>query len=89
MSTYKGKPYSSPKNVVLTKGLLRFGATQASNPFGDETYGLYVNTDGSLIFRSLTTSTTLGSSGPGSIPSWDAIFQNDQSMHLQLYQLGQ
>ena len=81
--TYKGKPYSSPKNIFLSKGLLRFGDTYSANPFGDETYGLYVNTSGELIFRSSTTSTTLGAAGGGSsAPSLDAIYAGDKSLAI-------
>jgi len=81
--TYNGKPYSSPKNIFLSKGLLRFGEKYTSNPFGDETYGLYVdNSTGKLIFRSLTTSYTLDSGGGGSTPSWDSIIAGDQSMQM-------
>jgi len=82
--TYKGKPYSSPKNIFLKYGLLRFGTKYTSNPFGDETYGLYVDSSGNLIYRNLTTSTTLGAagSGGGASPSWDSIFAGDQTMQL-------
>jgi hypothetical protein len=81
--TYKGKPYSSPKNIFLSKGLLRFGETYASNPFGDETYGLYVNSSGELIFRSSSTSTILGvAGGGGSTPSLDAIYAGDKSLAI-------
>lgn len=84
MSTYNNKAYSSPKNIFLSQGLLRFGAKHSSNPFGDETYGLYVDASGNLIYRNLTTSTTLGAAGGGGggASSWDAIFAGDQSMQL-------
>jgi len=79
--TYNGKSYSNPKNITLKEGLLRFGDTHTANPFGDLTYGLYVDeSTGNLIYRSLTTSTTLGSSGPGSTPSWDAIYNGDKTL---------
>jgi hypothetical protein len=82
MSTFNGKPYSTPKNITLSQGLLRFGATNATNPFGDLTYGLYVDGSGNLIYRNLTNSVTLGAAGTGggSAPSWDAIYNGDQTM---------
>ena len=83
MSTYNGKPYSNPKNITLKQGLLRFEKTHASNPFGDLTYGLYVDGSGNLIYRTLTTSVTLGSTGTGSsAPSLDAIYAGDQSLAI-------
>lgn len=84
MSTYNGKSYSSPKNIRLKGGLLKFDATHSSNPFGNEAYGLYVDASGNLIYRNLTTSTTLGAAGAGggAAPSFDAIFQGDQTLNL-------
>jgi hypothetical protein len=81
--TINNKNYSSPQNINLKGGLLRFNATQASNPFGDVSYGLYVNDSGELIFRSLTTSTTLGTAGGGSsAPTLDAIYAGDKSLAI-------
>ena len=83
MSTYNGKPYSTPRNIDLKGGILRFHATNATNPLGDETYGLYVNSSGELIFRSTTSSTTLGAAGGGSTaPSLDAIYAGDQNLAI-------
>ena len=83
MSTINNKPYSSPKNINLKGGILRFDVTQASNPLGDTSYGLYVSSDGDLIFRTLTTSVTLGSAGSGSsAPTLDAIYAGDQTLAL-------
>ncbi len=82
--TINGKSYSSPKNINLKSGLLRFNVTQASNPFGDVSYGLYVDANGDLVFRSTSTSVILGAAGGGggSAPSLDAIFQGDQTLDL-------
>ncbi|MFA7662758.1 MAG: hypothetical protein WCX88_02470, partial [Patescibacteria group bacterium] len=83
MASSKGKQFSTPRNIKLKDGLLQFGSTRSSNPFGDASYGLYVNDSGELIFRSTTTSTTLGAAGGGSsAPSLDAIFQGDQALQL-------
>jgi len=83
MSTYSGKSYSSPKNIRLKQGLLKFDTTYAANPFGNSAYGLYVNSSGELIFRSTSTSTILGASGGGgSVPSLDAIYAGDTSLAI-------
>lgn len=84
MSTINGKPFSTPRNINLRGGLLRFDVTNASNPFGDTSYGLYVDASGNLIYRNLTTSVTLGAagSGGGAAPSWDAIIAGDQTLQM-------
>ena len=82
MSVINGKSYSTPRNINLRDGILRFDSTNASNPLGDLTYGLYVDASGNLIYRNLTTSTTLGAagSGGGAAPSWDSIYNGDKTM---------
>jgi hypothetical protein len=86
--TINNKNYSSPQNINLKGGCLRFNTTQSSNPFGDESYGLYVNGSGELIFRSTTTSTTLGATGGGgAAPSLDAIYAGDQTLAISGSQL--
>jgi hypothetical protein len=81
--TINGKNYSSPKNINLKEGILRFNGTFASNPLGDVSKGLYVDSSGNLVYRYLTTSTILGAAGGGgSIPSWDSIIAGDQSMQI-------
>ncbi len=83
MPTINGKPFSTTQNLNLKKGILRFGATQSSNPVGSADYGLYVNASGQLIFSAAGSATTLGATGgSGSIPSLDAIFQGDQTLNL-------
>ena len=83
MSTINNKPYSSQRNINLKGGILRFNVTQASNPLGDVSYGLYVSSDGDLIFRTLTSSVTLGAAGTGgSAPSLDAIYAGDQTLAI-------
>jgi len=74
--------YSSPKNINLKGGCLRFNTLKEANPFGDISYGLYVNESGELIFRSLTTSSVIGTATGGAAPSLDAIFQGDQTLDL-------
>jgi len=76
------QPFSTPKNINLKQGLLRFGVKQTSNKYGTTDYGLYVNSSGGLVFSSAGSVSVLSASGPASIPTWDNIFQADQSMDL-------
>jgi len=81
--TINNKSYSSPKNINLREGILRFNGTQASNPLGDLSYGLYIDSSGNLIYRTLTTSVTLGAAGGGgSASSWDAIYDGDTTLTM-------
>lgn len=83
VSTINGKPFSSPKNINLKGGILRFDVTHTSNPLGDLSYGLYVDASGNLTYRNLTTSTILGGAGGSyTAPSLDQIFAGDQTLDL-------
>ena len=83
ISTINGKPFSTPNNINLKKGILLFGATQASNPISSSHTGLYVDSSGNLIFSYNGTGTTIGAAGGGgSIPTLDALIQNDQTMQM-------
>ena len=83
MSTIAGKNYSSPKNINLKEGILRFATTLSSNPLGSVSNGLYVNASNQLVFVAQGVSTVVGASGAGaSAPSFDAIFQGDQNLDL-------
>ncbi|RJO60390.1 hypothetical protein C4544_05185 [candidate division WS5 bacterium] len=83
MATINNKPYSSPRNINLKDGILRFAATQSSNPLDSSSNGLYVNSSNQLIFSAQGAATVLGTTGgAGNVPSWDAIFQGDQTMQL-------
>ena len=53
MPTYNGHPYSTTKNINVKGGLIRFGRTYSSNPFGTDEYGLYVNSSGNIVFSKL------------------------------------
>lgn len=83
MSTINARPFSSPKNINLTKGLLRFGAKQASAaiPFDTSSYGLYVNSSGNLAYSKLGSVTVLGG-GSGSAATWETLFLADSTFTI-------
>lgn len=60
---FNGYAYSSPRNINLREGLLRFGTTYSANPFGSTDKGLRLNASSQLVFWDGTSSTTLGSAG--------------------------
>jgi len=83
MSTINGKNFSSPRNINLKEGIVRFADTFSSNPIDSSSNGIYINASNQLIFSAQGTATTLGATGgSGSIPSLDAIFQGDQTLDL-------
>lgn len=83
MPTYNGKPFSATTNLNLKGGILRFGQTNTTNPIGSSDYGLYINGSGQLILSAAGSTTTLGAAGGGgSIPSWEALYNNDQTFSL-------
>ena len=65
MATISGNSYSSPKNINLKSGILRFGATKSSNPLTNDSTGagIYINSSNQLIYWDKSTATTLGSAG--------------------------
>lgn len=83
MSTINGKPYSSPRNINLKGGILRFGALNSTNPIDSSSYGLYVNGSGNLIFSSSGSTTTIGATGGGgATPSWETLFGADATFTI-------
>lgn len=62
--TINGKSFSTPRNINLKDGLLRFGKIQATNPFNATSYGLYVDANGNLAYSKLG---TVGFSIAGSV----------------------
>ena len=71
MSTLGGKSYSTPKNVNLLQGQLRFGATKTSNPFSADSTGrgIYVNSSNQLVYWNGTSVAVV--SGTGTAGSLD------------------
>ena len=63
MSTINNKNYSSPRNINLKDGCLRFGATQSGSPFDSTSNGLYINSSNQLVFSSQGSGTTVGATG--------------------------
>lgn len=89
MSTLNARSYSSAKNLNLKGqgtsrgGILRFDGTNSTNPLSSTSNGLYVNASNQLIFSSQGTATTLGAAGGGSsAPSFDSLYNNDQTMAI-------
>ena len=63
MATINRKNYSSPRNINLKDGCLRFGATQSGSPFDSSSNGLYINSSNQLVFSSQGSDTTVGATG--------------------------
>jgi hypothetical protein len=65
MATIKGNSYSSPKNINLKDGILRFDTTYSSNPLSLDTAGagLYVNDSSQLCFWDGSSESVLGTTG--------------------------
>ena len=84
MSTIKGNTFSSPKNINLKQGMLRFDVSNSSNPFSNDSegWGLYVNASDEVVFWNGTGTTILGSGGGGSTPTWETIFAADNTFTI-------
>jgi len=84
MATIAGRTYSSPKNINLKQGILRFDVSKTSNPLlNDDTgWGLYVNSSNQLVFWNKTATTVLGSGGGTSTPTWETIFAADATFTI-------
>ena len=50
MATINRKNYSSPRNINLKDGCLRFGATQSTDPFDSDSSGLYIDSSKRLVY---------------------------------------
>ena len=81
MSVISGNPYSSPKNINLRDGILRFDTSKTSNPLTNDStgWGLYVNSSNELIYWNKTSITTLGAAGGGG-GSLDASYSDGHTI---------
>jgi len=84
MSTIKGRTYSSPKNINLKQGGLRFDVAKSSNPFSNDSngWGLYINASDELVYWNGTGTATVGASGSGGTPTWETIFGADNTFTI-------
>jgi len=84
MATIKGNTYSSPKNINLKLGLLRFNKSNSTNPFTNDStgWGLYVNGSEQLVFWNKTGTSIIGTGGSGGTPTWETIFAADPTFTM-------
>jgi hypothetical protein len=55
--------YSTPRNLNVKEGAIRFGGTFTATPFDSTSNGLYVNSSNLLVYTSQGSDTTLGAAG--------------------------
>jgi hypothetical protein len=84
MATIAGRQYSSPKNINLKQGILRFDVSKSSNPLSNDSkgWGLYVDSSNQLCYWNKTGITVLGSGGGGSTPTWETLFGADATFTI-------
>lgn len=81
MATINRKNYSSPRNINLKDGCLRFGSTNSSTPFDSASYGLYVDSSDRLVFSTLGADTILGAAGAAAT-TWDTLYAADKTLSI-------
>jgi len=76
--------YSSPRNINLKDGIIRFDVQKSSNPLSLDTtgWGLYVNASDQLVYWNGTGTAIIGASGGGSTPTWETIFAADNTFTI-------
>lgn len=84
MATIAGKNYSTPKNINLKDGILRFNVTKTSNPLSGDSLGagLYVNSSNQLCYWNKSGITILGAGGGGGTPTWETLFGADNTFTI-------
>ena len=84
MATIKGRQYSSPRNINLKGGILRFDVQKSSNPLSldSDGWGLYVNASDQLVYWNGTGTAIIGASGSGGTPTWETIFAADNTFTI-------
>jgi hypothetical protein len=63
MATINGKNYSSPKNINLKEGFIRFGGTSSTNPFDSDSNGIYINSSNQIVYSAQGSESILGTAG--------------------------
>lgn len=81
MATINRKNYSSPRNINLKEGCLRFASTNSATPFDSASYGLYVDSSDRLVFSTLGSDTILGAAGAAST-TWDTLYAADKTLSI-------
>lgn len=61
--TINNKNYSTPRNINLKEGALRFGGTFTTTPFDSSSNGIFINSSNQLVYSAQGVDTTLGSAG--------------------------
>jgi len=81
--TIAGKNYSTPKNINLKDGILRFNVSKTTNPLSNDSngWGLYVNSSNQLCYWNKSGVSILGSGG-GSTPTWETLFGADATFTI-------
>lgn len=63
MATINGKNYSTPRNINLKDGILRFGGTNSTSPLDSTSNGLYINSSNQLVYSAQGSESILGTAG--------------------------
>ena len=81
MATISSNDYSSPKNVNLRQGILRFDVSKTSNPLTNDStgWGLYINSSDQLVYWNKSTASVLGTGGGGAV-SFDGAYDQGQTV---------
>lgn len=74
MSTINQKNYSSPRNINLKDGVIRFAGTQSTNPLDSSSNGLYINSSNRLVYSSQGNTIVLD---PAGVSSFNTILSKD------------
>ena len=81
--TINGKPYSTPRNINLRGGILRFDSQLSAAMDDTDDVTLYTRTSGGttgLYFWNGSSETQVGAAGGGSISSWDQLYDDDKTL---------
>lgn len=80
MSTKANNTYSSPKNINLREGILRFDVNHTSNPLTNDSlgWGLYINSSNQLVYWNKTSAAVV--SGTSTAGSMDAGYDLGQTI---------